>query len=186
MDSCSSSWVYFPPALTIQNGGDLGVALMENALADFHDTLPFNQAFVSTMLTLFVTQSSKLFWNFCKERKWNFRLLLASQGMPSTRSAVCSALATSVALSHGVSGPQFALSLGFGLIVMCDAVAIRRHVGIQARAVNRLLDVVFEDSPVDIEKLEEDVGNTLPQVFVGAMLGSAVAILCSLGFMFLH
>ncbi|KAI5426597.1 hypothetical protein KIW84_032144 [Lathyrus oleraceus] len=69
---------------------------------------------------------------------------------------------------------------------MCDAVAVRRDVGYQALVINTLLDALFKGPPVADEKLEEDVGDTASQVLAGALLGSAVAILCSLGFMLLR
>ncbi|KAI5423788.1 hypothetical protein KIW84_030139 [Lathyrus oleraceus] len=169
----------------LQNGGGLAVALTENAIS-FLPTLASNPTFLSAICALFVTQSSKVFLNFLKERQWNFRVLFASQGMPSTRSALCSALTTSVALTHGVAGSLFPVSLGFSLIVMCDAVAVKRHVGYQALVVNTLLDALFKGPPVADEKLEEDVGDTASQVLAGALLGSAVAILCSIGFMLLR
>ncbi|CAK8544911.1 unnamed protein product [Lathyrus sativus] len=201
--SSSSSWVSFPSALTfknmlasktasnenrqeicyLQNGGGLEVALMENATSDFLATLPSNPTFVSAMLALFMAQSSKVFLNFFPKRQWNFRHMLASQGMPSTRSALCSALATSVALTHGVADSVFPVSLGFSLIVMLDAVAARTHVSYHALVVNTLVDVMFKDHRILDKRLEENVGDTLRQVLAGALVGSAVAIPCCLGFM---
>ncbi|CAK8544908.1 unnamed protein product [Lathyrus sativus] len=169
----------------LQNGGGLGLALTENATS-FLPTLASNPTFVSAMLALFVTQSTKVFLNFFNNGRWNFRLMLASQGMPSTFSALCSALTTSAAISHGVAGSLFPLSLGFGLIVMCDAVAVKGHLGHQALTVNKLKDIVFQGVPVNQERLQEDVGDTIPQVLTGALLGSTAAILCSLGFMLLR
>ncbi|XP_058740654.1 uncharacterized protein LOC131612930 [Vicia villosa] len=146
-------------------------------------TLASNPTFLSAIFALFVTQSSKVFLNFFKEE----RHLLASQGTVSTRSVLCSALTTSVAISHGVSHSLFPVSLGFSLIVMYDAVSAKRDVGYQARVLNTLLDQVSGGAtPVLGEKLEEDVGHTLPQVLTGALLGSTVAVLCSLGFMLLR
>ncbi|CAK8544909.1 unnamed protein product [Lathyrus sativus] len=191
--SSSSSWVSFPSVPSkrvsnenmqeffyLQNGGDCGLALLKNATV-FLSTLTFNPTFLSAISVLLVTQSTKVFLKFYKEREWDFELLLASQGMPSTRSALCSALTTSVALTHGVAGSLFPISLGLSVIAMCDAVSARRHVGCQALAVNGLLDELFTGPPASDEKIDEDVGDTLPQVFTGALIGSAVAVLCSLG-----
>ncbi|XP_058740652.1 uncharacterized protein LOC131612928 [Vicia villosa] len=204
MDSSSSSssslMVSFPFALTIknllpsnensqefcylQNGGGLGVAaLMENA-DSFLDTLPSDPTFLSAIFALFVTQSTKVFLNFFEKGQWNFRLMFASQGIPSTRSTLCSAITTSLALSHGVADSFFPVSLGFTLIVMCDSVFAKRHVDHQARVINTVLDHVSGGgTPVPEERLTENAGNTLPQVLTGALLGSTVAVLC---FMFLR
>ncbi|XP_058742590.1 uncharacterized protein LOC131615104 [Vicia villosa] len=200
--SSSSLMVSSPLALTIknllpsnensqefcylQNGGGLGMAaLMENA-DSFLDTLPSSPTFLSAIFALFLSQSTKVFFNFFKEGKWNFKLMFASQGMLSTRSALCSALTTSVALSHGVAYPLFPVSLGFTLIVMSDAVSVTRQIGYQAQVLSTLLHELSGGFPVFGERLKEDQGHTLPQVLTGALLGSTVAVLCSLGFMLLR
>jgi hypothetical protein len=59
-------------------------------------------------------------------------MLLGSGGMPSSHSALCVGLTTSVALCHGVSDCLFPVCLGFTLIVMYDAAGVRRHAGRQA------------------------------------------------------
>jgi acid phosphatase family membrane protein YuiD len=52
--------------------------------------------------------------------------------MPSSHSALCTALTASVALCHGVRDALFPVCLGFSLIVMYDATGVRRHAGMQA------------------------------------------------------
>ncbi|XP_058740651.1 uncharacterized protein LOC131612927 [Vicia villosa] len=183
MDSTSSSSLN--EFCYLQNGGGLEVALMENA-ASFLAPLASNKTFVSAIFALFVTQSTKVFFHYFEERRWNFRLMFSPQGIPSSRSAMCSALTTSVALSHGVAYPLFPISLGFSLIVMSDSVSVTRQVGYQALVLNKLLLEVSGGVPILDEDLEEDVGHTVPQVLTSALLGSTVAILCSLTFVFLR
>ncbi|XP_028794751.1 uncharacterized protein LOC114750348 isoform X2 [Neltuma alba] len=121
----------------LQNGG-LGVALLSittNAklrFSPFFATLAANPTFVSGLFAWIIAQSLKVFLNFFVERKWDFRLLFASGGMPSSHSALCTALTTSVALCHGVADSLFPVCLGFSLIVMYDAIGVRRHAGMQA------------------------------------------------------
>ena len=121
----------------LQNGG-LGVALLSvttNAklrFSPFLATLAANRTFVSGFFAWLIAQSLKVFLNFFIERKWDFRLLFASGGMPSSHSALCTALTASVALCHGVADSLFPVCLGFSLIVMYDAIGVRRHAGMQA------------------------------------------------------
>lgn len=128
----------------LQNGG-LGVALLSittNAklrFSPFFATLAANPTFVSGLFAWIIAQSLKVFLNFFVERKWDFRLLCASGGMPSSHSALCTALTTSVALCHGVADSLFPVCLGFSLIVMYDAIGVRRHAGMQAEVKNWLL-----------------------------------------------
>jgi acid phosphatase family membrane protein YuiD len=77
-------------------------------------------------------QVAKIFTYYMVVRKWDFRMVIGSGGMPSSHSALCFALTTSVAFVHGVSDALFPVCLGFTLIVMYDAAGVRRHAGKQA------------------------------------------------------
>ncbi|KAB1219614.1 putative membrane protein YuiD [Morella rubra] len=121
----------------LQNGG-IGVALLSitsNAkvrISPFVATLAANPTFVSGMFAWIAAQSIKVFLNFFVEKKWDLRILYSSGGMPSSHSALCTAMTTSVALCHGVADSLFSVCLGFSLIVMYDAIGVRRHAGMQA------------------------------------------------------
>ena len=91
-------------------------------------------------------------------------------------------------LFHGVCtcnrlcNSQFAIASIFAFIVMYDACNVRLETGKQAVAIMELQDLLRkmgEDLSAE-EKLKELVGHTLPQVLVGALLGTligAVAVL---------
>lgn len=120
-----------------QNGA-LGVALLSVTttakvrFSPFLATLAANPTFVSGLFAWFVAQSVKVILNFFIEKKLDLRIMFASGGMPSSHTALCTALTTSVALCHGVADALFPVSLGFSLIVMYDATGVRRHAGMQA------------------------------------------------------
>lgn len=122
----------------LKHNGGLGIALLSVTasakikISPIVATLSANPTFVSAVFAWFFAQSSKMVINFFIERKWDFRLLYASGGMPSSHSALCMALTTSVALCHGVADSLFPVCLGFSLIVMYDAIGVRRHAGMQA------------------------------------------------------
>ncbi|XP_061372894.1 uncharacterized protein LOC133315311 isoform X2 [Gastrolobium bilobum] len=147
----SQKWVSDGGVCYLQNGG-WGTALLSvtvNAklrISPFVATLAGNPTFVSGLLAWFIAQSIKVFLNFFVDRKWDLRLLFASGGMPSSHSALCTALTTSVALCHGVADSLFPVCLGFSLIVMYDAIGVRRHAGMQAEDVEspklRLLETI--------------------------------------------
>lgn len=125
----------------LQNGA-FGVALLSVTstarvkISPFVATLAANPTFVSGLFAWLIAQSTKVFLNFFVERKWDFRILFASGGMPSSHSALCTALTTSVALCHGVADSLFPVCLGFSSIVMYDAIGVRRHAGMQAEVRN--------------------------------------------------
>ncbi|XP_041028027.1 uncharacterized protein LOC121267988 isoform X2 [Juglans microcarpa x Juglans regia] len=170
----------------LQNGG-IGVALLSvtsNAkvrISPFVATLAANPTFVSGFFACLIAQSMKMFLNFFIERKWDLRLLLASGGMPSSHSALCTAMTTSVALCHGVADSLFPVCLGFSLIVMYDAIGVRRHAGMQAEVLNMIVQDMFQGHPISKRKLKELLGHNPSQVLAGALLGIVVACICCQG-----
>ncbi|CAN1793926.1 Uncharacterized membrane protein YuiD [Linum perenne] len=171
----------------LENGG-LGLALLSvtsNARVKFSPfvaTLSANPTFMSGLCAWFAAQSIKICLNFFVERKWDFRILFASGGMPSSHSALCTALTTSVAFCHGVADSLFPVCLGFSLIVMYDAIGVRRHAGMQAEVVlNKIVEDLFQGHPISERKLKELLGHTPSQVFAGALLGILVACICCQG-----
>ncbi|KAH0733629.1 hypothetical protein KY285_002290 [Solanum tuberosum] len=170
----------------LQNGS-FGMALLSITatakvkISPIVATLTANPTFVSGFIAWFVAQSMKVFLNFCVERKWDFRIMFASGGMPSSHSALCTALTTSVAICHGVADSLFPVCLGFTLIVMYDAIGVRRHAGMQAEVLNLIVEDLFQGHPISQRKLKELLGHTPSQVFAGALLGIMVAWMCSQG-----
>ena len=99
---------------------------------------------------------------------------LGSGGMPSSHSATVCSLVTAVCYEYGAGSFEFAISLILAIIVMYDAMGVRRETGIQAQLLNEMLKV-FEDmgrSEISAhDKLKEFVGHTPLQVLMGAILG---------------
>ncbi|XP_043712774.1 uncharacterized protein LOC122661450 [Telopea speciosissima] len=167
--------------------GGIGMALMSLTstaklrIRPFVATLAANPTFVSGLLAWVMAQSTKVFLNYSVERKWDFRLLCASGGMPSSHSALCTALTTSVGLCHGGADSLFPVCLGFSLVVMYDAVGVRRHAGMQAEVLNMIVDDLFKGHPISQRKLKVLLGHTPLQVLAGALIGMLVACLCCQG-----
>ncbi|XP_030540992.1 uncharacterized protein LOC115748603 isoform X2 [Rhodamnia argentea] len=83
-----------------------------------------------------------------------------------------------VALCHGMADSMFPVCLGFSLIVMYDAIGVRRHAGMQAEVLNMIVEDLFQGHPIRKRKLKELLGHTPSQVLAGALLGFAVACVC--------
>lgn len=143
--------------------------------------LAANPTFVSGMLAFAVAQAAKVVLTSVVERRWSPRMLCSSGGMPSSHSALCTALTASVALCHGVRDALFPVCLGFSLIVMYDATGVRRHAGMQAQVLNKIVEDLFQGHPISERKLKELLGHTPSQVFAGAFLGILVAWFCCQG-----
>jgi acid phosphatase family membrane protein YuiD len=101
--------------------------------------------------------------------------------MPSSHSAVVSALATSVGFVEGVDTPLFIVTLFYAILTFRDALGVRRAAGMQARAINQLLRILAQDRKHRIKPVKEINGHTGPEVIVGALIGFFIAVaFCSL------
>lgn len=76
---------------------------------------------------------------------------------------------------------MFPVCLGFSLIVMYDAIGVRRHAGMQAEVLNMIVEDLFEGHPISQRKLKELLGHTPSQVVAGALVGIVVACVCCQG-----
>ena len=136
-----------------------------------------NQILVSAVLGWTVAQFLKTVIDMVINKSFNPERIFGSGGMPSSHSATVCALTTASGMKYGVGSFEFAISLILAIIVMYDAMGVRRETGIQAQVLNEMLKV-FEDmgrSEISAhDKLKEFVGHTPLQVLMGALLG----ILC--------
>lgn len=107
--------------------------------------------------------------------------LVGSGGMPSSHSATVCALAAAVYYEYSASSVEFALSLIFAIVVMYDAMGVRRETGIQAKLLNDIIGI-FEGMGRNelsaYDRLKEFIGHTPLQVLAGALLGILIAICC--------
>ena len=67
------------------------------------------------------------------------RFFWATGGMPSSHSALVTALATSIGFKEGLSSPLFAISFFYAVLTIRDALGVRMAAGTQARVLNKLI-----------------------------------------------
>lgn len=117
-------------------------------------------------------------------KNFNPERLMGDGGMPSSHSATVMALVTSTFYHYGAGTFEFAISGVLALIVMHDAMGVRRQAGKQAVVINNMMDWFKElDKNIPTEqRLKEFVGHTPLQVLFGAILGIIVgAVVSSIG-----
>lgn len=137
-----------------------------------------NQLLISAVTGWLVAQVLKTIIDLALNRNFNPERLVGSGGMPSSHSSTVCALTTAAGLRCGVSSYEFAISFVLSMIVMYDAIGVRRETGKQARILNTLLS----ENPLKLsgefiqEKLKEYVGHTPIQVCAGAILGILLAL----------
>lgn len=103
-------------------------------------------------------------------------LVWRTGGMPSSHSSMVTALATSIGFSNGVGSPIFTLSLFYGILIIRDALGVRRAAGVQAQVLNRLGAQLARGGLVDFEPVKEVIGHTPSEVSVGVLLGFFVGV----------
>lgn len=109
-------------------------------------------------------------------KKLDIHRLFGDGGMPSGHSATVTAMATTAALEYGLASPIFAIAVVFGIIVMHDAMGVRREAGKHAKVLNDLIASLGKDAPPK-DVLKEFLGHTPLQVCFGALLGFGVALM---------
>ncbi len=122
----------------------------------------------------FFIQLFKLIYDLVTTKQFNFKRILGAGGMPSSHSAVVTSLSTMIGISEGITSPIFALSVIFAFIVMYDAAGVRRAAGKQAKILNEIVNTPGLSGVQVTGKLQEALGHTPIQVFVGAIIGIIV------------
>lgn len=143
-----------------------------NGVAD----LLTNRVFVAGFWAWFAAQFLKIFTKRYKKGVWDLRAMVDSGGMPSSHSSLCAGITAAIAVQQGFGSPLFAACLCFSVIVMYDAMGVRRHAGKQAEVLNKVIDELLDDHPVGEVKLKEVLGHTPRQVVCGALLGLGVGL----------
>ena len=136
-----------------------------------------NDILIVSFLAWTLAQLSKLLIILLRERRLDLSYLARAGGMPSSHSALVTALATSVGVTAGPGSVLFALAVVFAGIVMYDAAGVRQAVSVQARILNRMLDEIVFEHAFNEKRLRELIGHTPIEVLMGALLGFVVASL---------
>lgn len=144
----------------------------------------------TSLLAIGIAQFIKIPLHFFATRTWQWSLLFSTGGMPSSHSSAVTALSTAIGLREGFGSHMFALSAILGIIVMFDAAGVRRHAGMQAVVLNKLVDEFnhllegmksFKVRPSEekAKKLKELLGHQPIEVLIGGWLGILVALIMS-------
>ena len=125
---------------------------------------------VTPFITWLIAGTTKLVINSLKAGK-----IATSQigygGLPSNHSAIVSSMAALIALREGIQHPAFGVAVTIAFVVMLDAGSLRRHVGLHAKAINKLSGH-NEENP---DALRERMGHTKIEILTGVLLGITVA-----------
>lgn len=146
---------------------------------NFFRGIAANQIFISAALGWLIAQILKTMIHAALTKTFNAERMVGSGGMPSSHSSTVCALTTSVYLHYGSAGFEFAMAAFFAIVVMYDAIGVRRETGIQAKVINEMI-ALFSNMGKGLsieDNLKEFIGHTPLQVLAGALLGILIAFL---------
>lgn len=131
-----------------------------------------NNIFLSIFLAGSISQLIKIsIIIFKHKQKFQFSDLIATGGMPSAHSALVGSLATIVWLNDGFS-PLFFVVLTFSLIVLRDAIGVRRSVGEEGKVIERIIKY----EKIKVSKFHYALGHNFTEVAVGLLIGFMSAV----------
>ncbi len=143
--------------------------------------------FWSAILSAVLAQLLKPIIHYMKTGKWNLRLIKDSGGMPSSHTALVTALALSVGLQEAFSSTIFAVTAALAVIVIYDAANVRYYSGQNIKVTQQLVKDVQEElnteftDPIYQIKLKDVLGHKWMEVVGGGILGAFVAIVFHYG-----
>ena len=132
-----------------------------------------NQLLFWSLVSCLTAQLLKIIFNLFTEGELRFGIVFQTGGMPSSHSALISALSAGIGWELGFDNPAFALSVGISLIVMYDASGIRRSAGMQAIEINKISRELDKNKEIF---LKESLGHTKLEVVVGSFLGPLITL----------
>lgn len=148
-------------------------------MENFSDIID-NHVLAVALVACFTAQILKAIIELIRHRKLNLRVLVETGGMPSSHSALVTALTCGIGQTMGWASPIFAITSVFSVIVMYDAAGVRQAAGKQAKILNQIIDELFQEKPeFNEDRLKELLGHTPFQVIAGSVLGVAISYLAA-------
>jgi len=138
-----------------------------------------NFPLMAALISMIVAQVIKVPLNLIWSKSWDVARAFSTGGMPSSHSAAVASLTAAIGISEGLDSSTFAVAALLSAITMYDAAGIRRHAGLHASFLNRLVKSspsLLKDSGSTATELKELLGHRPTEVFAGAVFGIAASI----------
>ncbi len=136
-----------------------------------------NHFLIVPIFAWMLSQVVKVFTSMAVRKRFDIKEIKRDGGMPSSHSATVTALMALVGYSEGFGSVEFAICFIVGVIVMRDAVGVRRETGKQAVVIKKTAERFdIEESDFGIDELKLEGGHTLVQIFAGCAMGLAISI----------
>lgn len=153
------------------------------------NNLAYNYVLVTGVISWCAAQVIKTILHFIHTKTFSAERLFGAGGMPSSHSAMVCSAAIAMCKQCGFNSPEFALMFIIAMIVMYDAMGVRRSAGLHAKEINKI-NRIFEirgisdkgEEPAESgdkkkKELKEFLGHTPLEVLGGALLGILIAMI---------
>ncbi len=140
---------------------------------------PFYAAFTANI----IAQVLKPLIYYWQHKSWKWHLLLDSGNLPSSHTAMVSALLLAVGIVENFSSTIFAVTLVFFLVVTYDATNVRFYAGRNIQITQQLIKDIETitqknlENPVYLLKVKEVLGHKWIEVISGMILGFSTSLL---------
>ena len=140
-----------------------------------------NHMILAPIVAWAVSQILKTVTYLIVEKEFVLKRIISDGGMPSAHSATVISLAIMCGWTQGFDSAAFAISMILAVVIMRDAVGVRRESGINASAIKQLADksnraICDGEEPIETNHLKVLVGHTPLQVACGCIVGIVVCI----------
>src|SRR4030042_2202494 len=139
-------------------------------------SLIHNNVLIAAVISWTIGQFLKAPLDYVLNKRWNWGIILSPGGMPSSHSALVTAVTLAIGLQEGFASPLFALAFAISMIVIYDAAGVRRQAGIHAERINEMMKSLFEGSGIPEKELKEVLGHTPFEVITGVILGLVISL----------
>lgn len=152
----------------------------KQALAELHSFI-YNPIFLAALSSWLISQFLKTVITLLTTRIKTFNQLIEvlfwkTGGMPSSHSALVSSVTTTIGFKNGIGSDLFVFSCCFALVVVRDAVGVRRSSGQQARVLNELGHTVSKEFNQNYIPVKEIQGHRPMEVLAGILLGFFIGV----------
>ena len=153
---------------------------MNSELGQYELSFLHNPVFWSGLSSWFLAQFLKMVIAlFDKKHRspgyYLYLFLWSTGGMPSSHSALVTAVAFAIGYTDGFGSNLFIAILCFALLTVRDAVGVRRSAGQQARTLNLLGGELKEKFDISYMPVKEVNGHTVTESLMGMVLGFFIA-----------
>lgn len=152
------------------------------------NSIPYNYVMTVAVVSWCAAQIIKTIIHFIQTKSFNPERLFGAGGMPSSHSALVCSATIALCKKCGFASSEFAIMFIIAMVVMYDAMGVRRSAGLHAKEINRInrIFAIKEIKPLDEanskksakkKELKEYLGHTPFEVLGGALLGILIAML---------